>query len=119
MLQVTEKNLFVAKQPQKIFRDYHVPLAVVVDMIHQAYEQTEHSMKEFLGDRYDEYKKLEPLSLSSAGNAARWHTYQKNVFVVRIHYQFSESAQPLHKYAVLVHHAEIMDEKEYQPIMTL
>jgi len=120
MLPVTEASLLIAKQPQKLFRDFHVPVAVIADMIREATEQIEHNLKQFLKDQYDNYKRAQdPFSPPGSYIASRRHTYQNKIYVVRIYYRFSKMTHSQHKYAVHVYHAEIMEEREYQPILPM
>lgn len=119
MLPVTEESLLIAKQPQKLFRDFHVPVAVVADMIREAAEQSDQYMKEF-PEAYQYLKsKKDALTHARSFFAARRHAYKNNIYVVRIHYRFSKMTPSKHKYAVHVYHAEIMEEREYQPILPM
>lgn len=119
MQEVTEDSLTIEKQPQKLLKDFHVPIAMVADMIREATEQTEEYMKAF--PEADQYDKGVNDALFSARSffAARRHAYKNNVYVIRIHYRPSKTTRSNRKSTVLVYDVEVMDEKEYQPILPL
>jgi hypothetical protein len=119
MQQVTEENLIIFKHPQKVFTTYKVPLTVVADMINEANARVVSQEKEFLGAA--SYKAVKKLSLSPTVSffAARRHSYKTKVYVVRVHYTIANDTGSNKKIAVVVSHAEAVDEKDYQPVLPL
>lgn len=119
MQKVTEENLIISKQPRKVFTAYNVPLTVVADMINEATARVVQHKKEFLGAA--SYKTVANVSLSPTASyfAARRHRYNKKVYVVRVHYALENDTSSNKKIAVVVSHAEAVDEKDYQPVLPL
>jgi len=105
MFSVTEETLVLAKQPQQLLKQYQVPAAKVVNMIREAMVEIKQIEKEWLGE-------ARPPSPSQVYFAARRHRYQNKGYVVRISYG-------LVKNKVVVSSAEIVAEKDYQPILPL
>jgi hypothetical protein len=119
MQRVTENDLIIAQQPQNLFTAYTVPSSVVVDMINEANEQLKQKDKRFLGAAsYQEVEKFFSSS-TTAFFAARRHRYKKQVYVIRVHYHFVEDKKMKQKFSVVVSHAEVMNEKDYQPVLPL
>ena len=120
MQKVTEDQLIIAKQPQRVFTTYNFPLAVVVDMINETSAEMRQLEKSFLGaDQYKavEYYRSPPPTESFF--AARKHMHNKNVYVIRIHYNFSNDNTTKNKLSVIVYHVEVIDEQDYQPALPL
>jgi hypothetical protein len=119
MQKVTEDQLITAKQPQKVFTIYNFPLLVVVDMINETSTEMRQLEKSFLGTTQHQIIEKGALSSSHSFFAARRHLYNKKVYVMRIHYQFAKATNSKSKFSVVISHAEIVEEKNYQPILPL
>jgi hypothetical protein len=119
MLQVTEDMLVLAKQPQKLLTDYQVPAAKVADMISEATTEITQNVNDNLNDQQDKKGEMGDLSQTPLFFAARRHRYKKNVYVVRIQYKFLKRKQAKNTYAVKIFHAEVVKEKDFQPILPL
>ncbi len=120
MQRVTEDNLIIAEQPQSLFTAYTVPLSKVVDMINEASEDLRQQHKRFLGAA--SYQAVEKDIFSPTGAlffAARRHRYKKHVYVIRIQYHFVEDTRRRPRLSVVVTQAEVMKEKDYQPVLPL
>jgi hypothetical protein len=72
MQSVTEETLVLAKQPQKLLKEYHVPTAKVADMIREAMVEIKQLEKEWLGE-------ARPVSPSQVWFAGRRHRYQNKL----------------------------------------
>jgi hypothetical protein len=119
MQTVTENNLIIAQQPQNLFTAYKVPVPVVIDMINEASKELRQQIKSFLGaTSYQELAKAFPF-LNQPYFAARRHRYKKHVYVIRIHYHFVADKKMKRKFSVVISHAEVMNEKKYQPVLPL
>ena len=114
MQKVTEDQLIIAKQPQKVFTIYNFPLPVVVDMINETSAEMRQLEKSL-------HQIIEKGALSSSHSffAARRHLYNKKVYVMRVHYKFAKATNSKSKFSVVISHAEIVEEKNYQPILPL
>jgi hypothetical protein len=119
MLQVTEEMLVIAKQPRKLFIDYHVPAAKVADMIHEATLEITQRENYILNDHQYKEGEIGDLSQNHLFFAARRHLHKQNVYVVRITYRFKKTPHLKNKYTVLVSSAEVVAEKDFQPILPL
>jgi hypothetical protein len=119
MLQVTEKMLGLAKQPQKLLIEYNVPIVKVADMIREATGEITQKVNDILNDHQNKKGDMGDLSRTPLFFAARRHHYKKNVYVVRITYRFKKTPHLKNKYAVLVSSAEVVKEKDFQPILPL
>jgi hypothetical protein len=119
MLQVTEKMLVLAKQPQKLLTEYDVPAAKVADMIREATVEITQKVNDILTDHQNKKGEMGDLSQTPLFFAARRHRYKKNVYVVRIYYKFLKRQQAKNTYAVKISHAEVVKEKDFQPILPL
>jgi hypothetical protein len=115
MQRVTEHDLIIAEQPQNLLTAYKVPVSVVVDMINEASEDFMQQQKQLL----DQNVAIDFFSPTNTFFAARNHRYKKHVYVIRIQYHFVANKQTKQTVSVVVSHAEVMNEKEYQPVLPL
>jgi hypothetical protein len=115
MQRVTENNLIIAKQPQELLTAYKVPVPVVVDMINEASEDLMQQQKQLL----DQNVAIDFFSPGHTFYAARNHRYKKRVYVIRIYYHFVADKQRKQQLSVVVTHAEVIKEKDYQPVLPL
>jgi hypothetical protein len=84
MLQVTEKMLVLAKQPQKLLNEYDVPAEKVADMIREATTEITKNVNDNLNGHQNKKSDMGDLSKTPLFFAARRHRYKKNIYVVRI-----------------------------------
>jgi hypothetical protein len=119
MLQVTEKMLVLAKQPQKLLNEYDVPAEKVADMIREATTEITQKVNYTLNDHQNKKSDMGDLSKTPLFFAARRHRYKKNVYVVRIQYKFVKSNQTKQNYVVKVSHAEVVAEKDFTPTLPI
>ncbi len=119
MQTVTEQNLLLAKQPQKLFTAFHVPLVVVADMINEATIQLLEQEKSFLDTTPPEAIERRFFSPSKKFFAARRHRFNNKVFMIRMYYKFAEDKNMKNKFFASVYSAEAMNEKEYTPVLPL
>jgi hypothetical protein len=119
MLQVTDEILVIAKQPQKLLKDYNVPAAKVADMIRESTAEITQRVNSIRNDHQATKGETGDLAKHQVFFAARRHLYKKNVYVVRITYRFKKTLHLKNKYAVLVSSAEVVAEKDFHPILPL
>jgi hypothetical protein len=119
MLRVTENNLIIAQQPQNLFTAYKVPVPVVIDMINEASKELRQQNKQFLGAASYQAVAKDIFSSGNSFFAARRYRYKKHVYVIRIQYHFVADKKTKQTVSVVVSHAEVMNEKEYQPVLPL
>jgi hypothetical protein len=118
MRTVTEENLLIARQPQRLFTAYNFPLPVVVDMINEAVEQNRQEVKGFLCS-LDSQAVEQIISSAHSHFAARKHRHKNTVSVIRIHFTFAKKDSTDDSPSVLVLSAEAIGEREYQPVLPI
>jgi hypothetical protein len=119
MLHVTEEMLVVAKQAQKLLSEYSVPAAKVADMIHEGTVGITQKVNNMFNGHQHKKGDLGDLAKTPLFFAARRHLYKQKVYVVRITYRFQKTPHLKQKYAVMISGVEVMQEKDYKPILPM
>jgi hypothetical protein len=119
MFKVTEEMLVFGKQPQKLLTKYNVPAAKVADMIREGTGEITKKVNDILNGHRHKKDNMGDLSQTPLFFAARRHLHKQNVYVVRITYRFQKTPHLKNQYTVMVSAAEVMKEKDYQPILPI
>jgi hypothetical protein len=119
MFKVTEAMLVLATQPQKLLSKYNVPAAKVADMIREGTVEITQQANNMFTDQQHKIGDMGNLAKTPVFFAARRHLYKQKVYVVRITYRFEKTPQLKQKYAVLVSGVEVVEEKDYKPVLPM
>jgi hypothetical protein len=119
MFKVTEAMLVLATQPQKLLTEYDVPAAKVADMIQEGTVEITQKVNYILTDHQHKKGDMGDLSKTQVFFAARRHLHKQNVYVVRITYRFEKTPHLKQKYAVVISGVEVMQEKDYKPVLPM
>jgi hypothetical protein len=119
MFKVTEAMLVLATQPKILLSKYNVPAAKVADMIREGTVEITQKVNNMFTDHQHKKDDMGDLAKTPVFFAARRHLYKQKVYVVRITYRFEKTPHLKNKYAVVVSAAEVVAEKDYQPILPM